>query len=359
MTLGILLSLGDSFKDMAKSGRDIQFKKFYLNKFAKSFSKIYIFSYENEIIDNIPENVEIIPNKLNFHRYLYAIIFPFLHFKIIAKCDVLRVYHLSGTIPAILCKLAYDKKYIFNYAYDYSKFAQIEKKRPQAIMFRIVKPLAISMASKIFYANHLLLNLIPNNKAVHLPNGVDIDLFKPIKNKKKSPKTKILAVGRLENQKNLGLLIRAVSKTGGELKIVGQGSLKKKLVDLAKNLHVNLSIIPTISYNQMPKIYNDADIFVLPSVIEGHPKVLLEAMACALPVVGTDVEGTKEIITNKKNGILISPTIENIVKSINLLQSSSSLRIQLGKTARNTIKSNFDLNKLITKEIKHIKRTVL
>ena len=48
MNIGIILALGDSFKNMAKSGQDVLFKKFYLNYFAKNFSKVYIFSYSNE-----------------------------------------------------------------------------------------------------------------------------------------------------------------------------------------------------------------------------------------------------------------------------------------------------------------------
>ena len=65
MILGIFLSPGDSFENMSKSGQDDRFKRFYILKYSKNFSEVFVFSYANESIDGLPSNVKVIPNSNN------------------------------------------------------------------------------------------------------------------------------------------------------------------------------------------------------------------------------------------------------------------------------------------------------
>lgn len=356
MTLGIFLAMGDSFKNMAKTGQDIQFKKFYLARFSQEFSQIYIFSYEGEKVQNLPSNIRIIPNKYALHRYLYGLVLPFLNLAYIKKCDVFRSYHLSGTIPAIITKLFFLKPFVFNYAYNYSQFAKIENKKLLSLLIRLFEPLALIFASKIFAANKNILKKFISPKAVYLPNGVDTNFFKPA-TRAANKKPLILSVGRLEKQKNFELLIYALLRINANLLIVGKGSLKSKLLSLSFKLGVNLKIIERINYFKMPKIYNQADIFILPSIAEGHPKVLLEAMACALPSIGSKIPGILDIIKNNKNGLLVNPNQDEIARSIERLIKDNNLRQKLSKAARRFVESHYDLKKLLSLEINIIKGT--
>lgn len=354
MTLGIFLSMGDSFQDMEKSGRASQFRQFYLKAFSKSFERIYIFSYANEAVKNLPKNVQVIPNKYNLHRFLYGLAMPFINYRQITKTDVFRVYHLQGTLPAIVTKLFFGKPFIFNWAYDYKKFARIEKKYLQLILIFVQEPLAKIYSSKIFVAN----NPDPKDpKVVYLPNGVDINFYKPqadftggFKNKK----PQILSVGRLEKQKNYENLIRAIAGINASLILVGQGSLRGKLIGLAGEQNVDLKIIDRVENTRMPYIYNSADIFVLPSIIEGSPKALLEAMSCQLPVIGTRVEGIKNLLQTNENGLLVNPTKGDITQAISRLLNDPKLREKLAKKAREFIVAEHNLSLLIKSEVSAI-----
>lgn len=357
MNLGIFLAMGDSFKNLAKSGQDVRFKKFYLSAFAKEFSKVYIFSYANENVSGLPKNVIFVRNRWNLHRYLYSFLLPFLNLSNVFSCDVFRVYHLSGTPPAIISRVFFTKPYVFNYAYDYQKFAEIENKKLQKYFFSFLELPAVFFAKKVFAATKSIFKKLPKGKTVYLPNGVDTNFFKPQRIKKNSSRPQILSVGRLERQKNLESLIRAVSGLNANLTIVGSGSLKSKLIDLAKKEKVNLKIIDRIKNTQMPKIYHQADIFVLPSIAEGSPKVLLEAMACGLPVVVINNQENKSIVKNGENGLMVNNSIERLNHGIKTILKNKNLIENLRKKTREKIEKNFNLTLLLRTEnyvLKHV-----
>lgn len=354
MTLGIMLASGDSFKNLENAGQDSLFKNFYIKEFSKNFKKVLIFSYANEKVKDLPENVILVPNKYSIHRYFYGILMPFLNYKEINECDVLRAYHLFGTLPAIISNIIFGKKYVFNYAYDYVKFAQIDKKTIQVYILRLLKQLATLTQSKIFIANKVLMSNIKAKHKVFLPNGVDTKTFNN-SSISKNKVIKILSVGRLEKQKNYNLLIDALYGLNAQLVIVGSGVLKKDLVKQANKKHISLNIIDTIPHNKIKKYYQRTDIFALPSIIEGSPKVLLEAMASERAVIGSDVEGINEVIVNGQNGILVKPNTKSLRKGLKKLILNGSLRKRLATNARKTILNNYDLSFLIKREVSELK----
>lgn len=355
MTLGIFLAMGDSFKNMARSSQDILFKKFYLSYFAKNFSQIYVFSYARENVKDLPKNVQVIPNKYNLHRYLYSFLMPFLNLTLVSKCDVIRVYHLFGTIPAIITRFFFGKSYIFNYAYDYQKIAKIEARWLNYFLLKILKPIALFSASKIFVANKQLMKKVDAQKSFFLPNGTDTNFFKPRKTKA-NKRLLVLSVGRLEKQKNFESLIEAMVDIKADLLIVGNGSLKSKLLKLAIKNRVNLKIIEKVENTQMPRIYNKADIFALPSLVEGSPKALMEAMACGITCIGNDVEGIRGLIVDMENGFLTRTGTGDFRKRLQKLIRKDSMRRKIGQNARTYIVNNFNSQVLLEKEVKVMKK---
>lgn len=356
MNIGLLLALGDSFEAMSKTGQDIQFKNIYLKSYSKNFKKVFIFSYSKEIPVGLPGNVIVLPNKYNIHRYIYAFILPIIYRRQIKNISVFRAYHLSGTAPAIIMKILYGKNFVFNYAYNYKKFAIIEKKPLQYLFNFIIEPLAYLFTKKIFVANEKYLKI--SRKALFLPNGVNIFMFKPKKINKQKNIKKILSVGRLEHQKNYSLLLKSLNGINVNLTIVGTGPQKDNLLKEARENNININIINSVPYNKLPAIYNASDIFILSSKIEGHPKVLLEAMASGLPVICTKVEGAREIIKNGLNGLLVENNSQSIRRQIINLISNLRLRKILSVSARRTIVENFDLKKLLIIEINTIKHLI-
>jgi len=177
---------------------------------------------------------------------------------------------------------------------------------------------------------------IQNSKLKVLPTCIDADFFKPINVKKDSKHFRIISVGRFVERKGFIYLIEAISLLIKKypnilVEIVGDGPdksiLDKRINDLGVKNHIKL--ISNISNQGLLHLYNKSDLFVLPSIIdskgdtEGLGVVYLEAMACKTPVIGTNVGGIPDIITNNKNGLLIpqkdskalSEAIEYMIKN--------------------------------------------
>lgn len=358
MTISIFLAIGETWEEFENIGQDKLFIQDKLKPYSSAFSKVYLFSYGKTQKQILP-NVHLISNKHTIPRFLYALLMPIIHKNTIKSSAVIRGMQLSGGIPALISKFLYKKKIVINYGYDYTKFALVEKKPFRSILYLILEKIIIPKCDHVIATTKNLKQRIHklNQNIVFIPNSIDINLFKPKLNQN-TASTQVLFVGRLEKQKNLSLLIKAVSllkNNSIQLLFVGKGSLKSKLITQAKYLHVPLKIVDSISHDKLPKVYAKADMFVLPSLIEGHPKALLEAMASGLAVIGTNVSGINDIIAHKQNGLLSSLSHKSLSKNINALISNHHLRNKLGKNARKTIVNNFSASILRQKEVSLLK----
>lgn len=150
---------------------------------------------------------------------------------------------------------------------------------------------------------------------------------------------KLLVVAKLIPMKGIENLIKATSILSSRynirLVIAGKGNseYENQLGKLARdmNLSENISFAGFLSWDDsLREAYKAADIFVLPSLSEGFPRVILEAWAHGLPVVSTNVGGIPSVVRNGKNGILIPPrSVEDIVDGIKTLAENKSLRKQV------------------------------
>lgn len=162
-------------------------------------------------------------------------------------------------------------------------------------------------------------------KGTIIPNGVDVEKFKRIdgqddriiKLRKKldiKDKNIILTVSRLVKKNGIDDLIKAGQYLDFSFKIliIGSGEQEKELKDLTEklNLEDKVNFLGHIDYNDLPKYYSVADVFVRPSRSEGLGNAFLEAMSCGVPFVGTDVGGIPDFKidkrTGKKMGLLVS-----------------------------------------------------
>jgi glycosyltransferase involved in cell wall biosynthesis len=127
-------------------------------------------------------------------------------------------------------------------------------------------------------------------------------------------------VGRLSPEKGHELLIKAIAKIKNDkvkLLIVGDGPLKDDLLQLTTRLGVNNSV-KLCGYDKNIRDYYEAfDLLILPSLKEGLPNVVLEAMVFGIPVISTDVGGVREIITDNENGwIIVAGSVDSISKKL-------------------------------------------
>lgn len=164
-----------------------------------------------------------------------------------------------------------------------------------------------------------------------------------------SNKPTILFVGNIVKAKNINLLIEAkkLLKTDCNLLIVGDGVLLKDLKDkVAKDIKNNEidNVYFTGARKDVEKIIPTTDLLVLPSFTESFGLVLLEALACGKPVIGSNIGGIKEIITEDV-GLLINPNDkEDLANAIDKILTDDDLRNKFKSNARNRAKEFSKVN---------------
>lgn len=189
-----------------------------------------------------------------------------------------------------------------------------------------------------------------------VPNYVDTDLFMPQPEPSSSPGIRISFVGRLVPQKNPDLLIRAAQAAGMGADIVGDGPLMADLRTLAGSQPVTFH--GNLPHGRLPAIIQDSFCFLFPSNYEGHPKALLEAMACGVPVIASRRPGLQEVIRDGETGLLVEPALEDILAAIARLRTEPGLAARLGTAARAYICDQLSLDSTVHRELSVYARTL-
>lgn len=192
-----------------------------------------------------------------------------------------------------------------------------------------------------------------------IPNGVDTNLFKPLKTRNfNSQEKKVLYVGRLDLGKGIDTLFYAfqkiIKKIRARLIIVGEGKEKSRLVSLAKSLSLPVDFLGKVEHKDLPQVYNQADLFVLPSLYEGFPLVALEAMACGVPTIVSDAVPLGGIPKFSAGDIdELANLLLEILSSENKLQKLSQICFEIAQkySWENTI---FKIVKFFKKFIKDV-----
>jgi alpha-maltose-1-phosphate synthase len=184
-------------------------------------------------------------------------------------------------------------------------------------------------------------------------NGVDEKRFSPSKSALPQEKY-ILFTGRLWARKGLFDLIESAQILKSSIPnikfvICGTGPLLQKLKEQVHNasLDNNIQFLGRVSREKLLTTYQNATMQIVPSIYEGLPTVILEGMSCGLPIIATDIGGSRDIIENGKSGLLVPPVSpKDLASAIAKLWTNDELRNQLGKNARETILKRFTWDKI-------------
>lgn len=190
---------------------------------------------------------------------------------------------------------------------------------------------------------------VVSDKVNVIPNYVETELFGL--SDAENNRIKVGCVGRLEYQKNLPALVEAICPLDVELVIVGDGTDRARLIEMAKGARATITLLGNIPNRELPQLLAGLDLFVLPSLYEGHPKALLEAMSCGIAVIGTRVQGIQEIIEDGDNGLLCDVDALSIRNAVQSLMSDRGRRERLGKAAREFVVGHFSLSQIVEKEL--------
>lgn len=189
-------------------------------------------------------------------------------------------------------------------------------------------------------------NFLPKIEVTTIPNGVDIEKFKPNPNNSDNL-IKLLFIGRLVNQKGLNVLLKAYHNVieGGykntRLIIIGDGPLMDEYKQFSQDNKLSdfVEFKGWVDFEELEHLYNSSDVFVLPSLFEGMPSVVLQAMACGLPIISSRVQGSEDLIKPGVNGYLVEiGSVDDITDKMIRVITDGGMRKQMGIKSREIIK---------------------
>ena len=206
-----------------------------------------------------------------------------------------------------------------------------------------------SRASRNFLVQKL--GYAPSRVSV-IHNGIDTSLFSPSSRKPDPDSIVVGTIGRLDAQKNQGVLLKAMAALRHiprlRCVIVGEGPARGRLQAQIRRLGLGRSVELTGESRDPVRCLASFDIFTLPSLWEGLPNALLEAMACGLAVVASQVDGVAEVVTSGQDGLLVPPAdAAALAQSIARLVEDAGLRRRLGSAARERVLKDFSLPAMI------------
>ena len=187
---------------------------------------------------------------------------------------------------------------------------------------------------------------VENLHIVHC--GVNPDTLQPVDHE--GPGSELLFVARLAELKGVSDLLNAAARLVPShpklhLKVIGDGPQRKRFEKLARELGLTEHVTFTgyQSQSEVAAALQDAHILVLPSYAEGVPVSLMEALACRVPVVATQVGGVSELVEDEVNGFIVRPgDVDQLAERLNVLLANGSLRQKMGEAGRQKTLSEFN-----------------
>lgn len=345
----------------------------------KNFKKIFWLTYGHKDLSlskklkkakRLHKSIHIIemPKLFSFPKigsYVYSLIVPFLYPKIFKNIDLIKTNQIDGAWSAVILKWVYKIPLAARTGYCISQLCCSQN--PSSIKckwFKLIEKFVYKYSDVNIVTSKHSLNYLANSHKLNkknlkiLYNYISNNFFqkKIILTKNTN---KILFVGRLDPEKNLFNLIKAIAGSNITLDIYGQGKkIKNKLIEFSIKHKSQVNFLGTLPNKFLPNIYKNYSYYILPSNHEGMPKTLLEAMASGCLCIGTDVPGINEIIEHNVNGILSKSTSsKDISKAIKLAMKIKEKEILI-KRGISKIKHNFSLTQITNKEFLILKDLV-
>ena len=288
-------------------------------------------------------------------RYASSFLYAARLKKLVESPDLIKQNQLMGCWVPIMYKYLSKKKLFIRTGYDMYTFSKNDKK-PVLIRFLYFLLTKFALANADLYSvssiddQSFLSSFKTSRKIELLPNWIE-NLSK--NNFKDRYNNKLLAVGRLESQKNYPLLIKSFQNSNLEIDIYGDGSLKKELTELSIKYNVKTNFLGKLTYNDLKKEFQKYKIFISTSLFEGNPKSTMEAMSAGCIPVVLKIPNNRELITNEFNGYLFEPN-DNLEQLVNNIFANTDNAIEVSNNSFESIHKKFDIKKVCKKEIELI-----
>ncbi len=307
-------------------------------------------------------NLQVLINEHRLNANVYSLLAPWLHRHVLKRATVLRTHQMNGAWCGAIAKRLFGVPLVVRCGYLWSvNFARMGIKRWQLPIVERLERVVLRVADRIVVATEehrreLLqrYQLAPEHVRV-IPNFVDTTRFRPEPQHTAKPGT-LCFIGRLHEEKNPIVLLEALEGLSGvRLIMVGDGPMREVIEQRVRERQLPVELLGALPHDALPSVLARSQVLILPSKYEGHPKVLLEAMACGVAVIGTDVPGIREVIVHRQTGYLCGTSATEVREAVREVLSDEPLRQTMVMNARRVIESTCSLERVAQLEVELLK----
>lgn len=279
--------------------------------------------------------------------------------------DIIRTNQFFGAGEALAAAKLYNKPLVMRGGYVASRFFRWQGKSQNIIRnMEAEEREAAEYASAIIVTTLSMKKYLMENYSVSgdkifvVGNCIPDNFFKIAANRDYEANSNIvMTVGRHHPQKGYDLLLKScIGVSGAKVVIIGAGPEQEKDRKLALKNNLDFEFIPRVDNKDIPGKLSECGIYVMTSHYEGHPKSLLEAMACGCACIVTEGPGVSDEIENNKSGIIVSRDEDALREAIARLQGDAVFRKQLGENAAAHIRSKYSVEKAAEAELSIYKK---
>ena len=371
MLVGLFFTYEYSLKTWHESGtlnKELEIYKMLNEKYGVRF-KFITYGDKNEIdyvkgydfISVIPVFTYFKKSKIKIINIIKSIFIPFLIKDQLDDVSILKQHQLLGSWTAIISKYINNKPLIIRTGYDMFLFSKKENKNLlKRFLYYLLTLVSVKLSdlytmSSESDAQHLKKYFKIKNLKIRKNWVNEINLIKRFEERYQN---KIIAVGRLEEQKNYKYIIDSLVGSNFSLDIVGKGSMEKSLRTYAIKNNVNLNYLGIFENEKLMDIYQNYKYFVLASHYEGNPKVILEAMSSGCICFVSNIENNKEIVIDKQNGFILNESTNSLIDNIKKLEADNVLKDEIINNGKKFLEDNYLLSDLVDKEFSDYKSLV-
>ena len=308
-------------------------------------------------------SIEILSNRWSLPSNVYSVLAPWLHRSALREMSIFKTNQINGGWCALIARALFGGKLLVRCGYIWSVFVErlgaghVRRwlsKRLERIVLKSADAIIVSSQEDAYEIESR--HLLKAESITTIGNYVDIDRFRPSQVVTRQ-RGRLVFVGRLEEQKNpIALLNALVGLDDIHLTVVGDGALRPLLEDEVHRLNLSVDFLGTVAHERLPDLLVQNEALVMPSLYEGTPKVLLEAMACGVPVIATKSLGITGVLTHDRNGYLCGLSVEEIRAAIQAVLGDPILRERLGQAGIRYVNKHHSLREAVQQELRIIEK---
>ena len=285
--------------------------------------------------------MRILCNWMGLPQAVYARHFHQIHALRLIQSDLAITDNATAMVGALRVNWAWQIPYIYRAKYIESQMRLLQApdntdryERIYGLEQKVLASAAHVLATTQEIADALSGRVAGvSEKLSIVPNFVETDLFRPLTSEDK--RYDLVYVGRMSAEKNLDALLQAVQQTGVSIAMIGgQGNERTALQAKFGDLDGRIHWVGHVNNTALPSYLNRARALILCSLSEGHPRALIEGMACGLPVIGTKVSGIQNVIQHGETGYLCDTDARSIAAAIQTVLEQPLTMEKLGANAR-------------------------